>query len=78
MAQAAFKTVFDEAMEKGLIVGQLEHAHKILLKQGRKRFGALNPETEAAIKGIHDLERLDRMIDVLWDVASWAELLGIP
>jgi hypothetical protein len=49
-----------------------------LLQLGRRRFGEPNPDTEAALRGVADPERLARLVDTLLDVSSWEELLATP
>jgi hypothetical protein len=55
--------------------GEIKARHTLIVRLGRKRLGQPTPETEAAIKSIMDLERLDRMFDVLDQVKTWDELL---
>ena len=49
-----------------------------LLQLGRRRFGEPNPDTEAALRGIADPERLARLVDSVLDVSSWEALLATP
>ncbi len=67
MVRTIGQAMFEEA--------QISHAQKTLFRQGRTLFSALTEETEAAIKSITDLDRLDRMLDRIHQVKSWAELL---
>jgi hypothetical protein len=55
--------------------GRIEHAQQVIIRLGRKRFGAPGKDIEIAVKGVTDLHRLDRMIDRLSEAASWEELL---
>ena len=48
----------NEAREKH---GEIKGARKLLIRQGRIRFGRLDKATRAAIEAIDDLERLERL-----------------
>lgn len=67
------KAAYDELLEEGGI----KQTHKILLRLGRSRFGPTPAETEAAIRAINDLDRLDRMSDAILTVRGWEELLRV-
>jgi hypothetical protein len=67
---------YQEIIRKGAERGAIEELRKVLLLQGRKRFGPPTPATKAAVESITDLERLESMSERLLDVNSWAELLG--
>jgi hypothetical protein len=58
--------------------GQAEGVRKVLLRQGRQRFGAATAAIESAINGITDLERLERMSDRMLQAADWQDLLATP
>ncbi len=51
---------------------------RVLLRQGRKKFGEPDEVTRLALRGITDLERLDRMSERVLEVATWQELLQTP
>ena len=70
-------TIAESIYQEGHQVGALGHARASLLKQGRKRFGPADETTEARMKAIDDIERIDRMIDRVLEVASWDELLSV-
>jgi hypothetical protein len=53
-------------------------ARRILLRQGRKRFGPPSPEMIAALEAIEDPDELEDLSERLLDVASWEELLRKP
>ena len=65
---------YQAIVEEGEIKGMLRN----LLQLGRRRFGPPSAETETALRGIADPERLARLVDVLLDVSSWDELLATP
>jgi hypothetical protein len=57
---------------------RIRGAQKILLGQGRKRFGPPDQATLSAFEAILDLERLERMGERLLEVTTWNELLATP
>lgn len=63
-------TAYDEAVEEG----ELKRSHRLLMRQGIKRFGG--PDAAAELKSIRDLDRLERMADAILSAASWQELLA--
>lgn len=65
-------TAYDEAVEEG----ELKRSHRLLMRQGIKRFGEPDAGTEAELRSIRDLDRLERMADVILSAASWQELLA--
>jgi hypothetical protein len=58
--------------------GRVEEARKILVRQGRIRFGPPSDQATSALARITDLERLERMTERLLTVSSWQELLDTP
>lgn len=62
--------------EEGRAEGRAEEVRKMLLRQGRKKYGPPTPETESALNAITDIDRLEAMCERLLDVASWDELLA--
>jgi hypothetical protein len=58
--------------------GAVAEAQRILLSQGRKRFGQPNQATEAALRGITDRSRLERLAERILDAAGWDDLLATP
>jgi hypothetical protein len=67
-----------EGRAEGLAEGRVEDARQVLLRQGRKKFGPPDPRIEAAIATIADLGRLHDLLDRIFDVSSWDELLSAP
>jgi hypothetical protein len=65
----------EEGREEGKAQGKVEEARKILLRLGRKRIGAPDQATLAAIECITDEDVLEHMIDRLDDATSWTDLL---
>jgi hypothetical protein len=58
--------------------GRAEGARRVLLNQGRKRFGEPDEATRRALQAIDNLDRLDRLSDRLLGVSTWQELLQTP
>jgi hypothetical protein len=58
--------------------GRIEEGHRLLLRQGRQRLGPADAATEAALRAIQDLDRLDRLADAILTTPSWQELLRTP
>lgn len=53
-------------------------AHRIILRQARKRFGAPPAADEALLRSFTDVDRLERISDAISTAESWAELLATP
>jgi hypothetical protein len=66
-------TAWDSAVDEGIIKGEL----RILLMQGRDRFGDPDAKIESVLRAINDLERLERMAIAIHRVRSWKGLLAI-
>jgi predicted transposase YdaD len=62
---------------KGKAEGEASEARKILLLQGRKRFGDPPAEAAAALEGLTDVSKLEELSVRLLQASSWQELLGL-
>jgi len=58
--------------------GVIAEAQRVLLIQGRKRFGAPSPATEAALQAITDRDHLERLAERILDATGWDDLLATP
>lgn len=67
---------YQAILKEGRAEGSANEARKILLTQGRKRFGPPNPAVEAAINETTEIEYLEKLIDKLYEVHSWEDLLN--
>jgi predicted transposase YdaD len=67
-------STYMEIIEEGEALG----IQKVLLLQGKKRFGPPDAATQTAIQSITDLSRLESLTGRLLDVTSWQELLSKP
>jgi hypothetical protein len=56
--------------------GRIQTLRDILLRLGKKHVGSPRPEDEAAVKGVTEAGRLERMIDRVETAADWNELLA--
>jgi hypothetical protein len=58
--------------------GSIKALQNTLLRQGQQRFGVATASTQAAIQGITDEARLERMTERVLVVSDWQELLATP
>jgi hypothetical protein len=81
-------TAFDEWVEnerrseargqaRGQAMGEAQGRVQAILRVGRRGLGSPDASSEAALKAIDDIDRLDRMLDGLSSAESWQELLAI-
>jgi predicted transposase YdaD len=73
--QAILREGKAEGKAEGIAEGRLEEAKRILLRQGRKRFGQLKAAVKSKIDAIADLAQLERLSDRILDANSWDELI---
>ena len=69
MGQTIADSIFEE--------GSLTTLHKVLLRLGRKYLGEPEAATIQVLNTIKDLERLERMIEVVAEQKSWSDLMAI-
>lgn len=67
---SAYHLILDE--------GRIDGEQRLLLRLGRKWLGQPSEAIIAALRGIKDLDRLERLGDAVTDVASWQDLLATP
>jgi hypothetical protein len=65
-----YLAIIDEGREKEVKRG--------IMSLGKQRFGAPNEAIESKLKAIIVLERLERIIDRIFDATSWQDLLDTP
>ncbi len=75
---ATYQLILQRGEARGEARGVVAATHRILLAQGRKRFGLTASATEAAVLGITDRDRLERMAERMIDATSWDDLLATP
>ena len=61
---------------KGEAIGEIKGERKLILRQGRKRFGEPDEATIAALEAITSIERLEQIGVRLLEVESWTDLLA--
>ena len=66
---------YQAILREGAREGSANEARKILLTQGRKRLGPTNAAIEETVNNTAEIEHLEKLIDKLFEVKSWEELL---
>jgi hypothetical protein len=61
---------FSTALPRVPISEKSQETRRLLLAQGRKKFGA-GGNAEATLQSISDAERLERMAERIFDVSGW-------
>lgn len=74
---ATYQMILEEGREEGREEGQAVEAKKILLRQGRRRFGEPTPGIRQRLDDLADLEQMERLLDRLFEVSNWEELLEV-
>jgi hypothetical protein len=74
---ATYQAILREGMAEGMAKGELNEARKVLLLQGRSRFGEPPPEAMTALDNLTDVSQLEQLAVRLLRVSSWQELLGL-
>jgi len=73
LQQEARQEGLQEGLEKGVLRGKLS----TLRRQGSKRFGPPNEQQSSELNALTDLDRLDRMLDHVNEVLTWADVFTI-
>jgi len=68
-------TAYQGFLAEGRTEGHIDHAHRFIVRLAQKRVGKPTAPLRAALGGINDLERLDRIGEGLLNAAGWQELL---
>jgi len=66
-----------EGKAEGLALGEIEEAKRILMLQGRNRFGEPPAQALAAIAAVSDVKKLEDLSVRLLGAVSWQDLLGL-
>ncbi|TVS20783.1 MAG: DUF4351 domain-containing protein [Planctomycetaceae bacterium] len=56
--------------------GRVEELHRMILRQGRRRFGEVDEAVRQRIEAMRDIERLEDLSERLVIVSSWDELMA--
>ena len=67
-----------EGVAQGVAQGTVEELWRVLILLGRKRFGVVTTTVEAAVRGVADQARLERMAERIFDATNWDDLLATP
>ena len=70
-----YQAIVDEGVEQGLERGRLEEAHRLALRAAARRLGPAPTTAQAALEAVTVLETLESLMDRLFEVESWEELL---
>jgi predicted transposase YdaD len=62
--------------DEGRDEGRIEEARTVLLRQGRRKLGPVSEAVEARITALADLDRLNDLLDRIFDVTTWDDLLA--
>ncbi|HZV08071.1 MAG TPA: hypothetical protein VE999_23515 [Gemmataceae bacterium] len=68
---------YQAIIREGEAKGKAAEARKMILMQGREKFGEPSSEVEAALSVLSDVNRLEDLGVRLLRVSSWEELLGL-
>jgi predicted transposase YdaD len=60
----------------GLIAGRIEEARQAVLQVGRKKLDQPDDEIRERIAAIDNVDRLNALLERIFDVSSWDELLS--
>lgn len=71
-----YQAILDEGREEGRQKGQIELAHKTLLRQGTRRFQEPSENVRQRIEAIANIEQLQNLLDRVIEVQSWEDLLA--
>ena len=66
----------EKGLEQGLEKGLLEGERRSLIRTGSRRFGAPDQTIQARLEAISTSDELGRLLDRLFDVESWNDLLA--
>ena len=66
---------YQEILEEGRIEGELQEARRMVLRAGFRRLGMITAINEARIKAITSLTVLEGLLDRIFDVETWEDLL---
>ena len=79
---STYQWVLKKGVEQGVAVGRaegtVEELWRVLILQGRKRFGAVPTTVEIVLRAVADPARLERMAERIFDAANWDDLLATP
>jgi hypothetical protein len=72
-----YQAILEEGKAEGMDEGMAAEARKMLLLQGRDRFGEPSAKIVALLDSVSDLHRLEALLIRLLHVKTWEELLDL-
>ena len=70
------QTIAQAFYEEGENEGEIKTLQRLILRQGRTRFGIPDETTERFIQGIDNTDQLEALTDRVMIASSWTDLLG--
>jgi hypothetical protein len=67
---------FQAILEEGEQTGRIKELHRMILRQGRVRFGEADEAVRQQIEAMRDIERLEDLSERLLFVSNWDELMA--
>ncbi|TVS20571.1 MAG: hypothetical protein EA424_03315 [Planctomycetaceae bacterium] len=67
---------YQAILEEGREEGGIRELHRMILRQGRVRFGEADEAVRQQIEAIRDIDRLEDLTERLVIVSSWDELMA--
>jgi hypothetical protein len=74
---STYQAILEEGKAEGIAQGEAKEARRMLLLQGRDRFGEPSAKIVALLDAVTDLDRLEALGLRLLHVKTWEELLGM-
>ena len=71
-----YQAILEEGRQEGRQEGRVEELHRMILRQGRVRFGEADESIRQQIEAIRDIVVLEDLTERLVIVSSWDELMA--
>lgn len=66
---------YQAILREGALQGKIEEAQRMMLRAGLRRLGPPTPEAEAKVMAVASVTQLEMLLDRVFDVETWDELL---
>jgi predicted transposase YdaD len=73
---SVYQDIFAKGAASGRDDGRIEEARTVLLRLGRRKLGPVSEAVEARVTALVDLDRLNDLLDRIFDVTTWDDLLA--
>jgi hypothetical protein len=73
-----YQAILAEGRAEGKAEGKIEGLRDLLLHLAGKRFGEVDPMMRGWVQSLDDLDYLTRLIERVYEVAGWNDLLSTP